>query len=371
MSEDFTKPIEVPAQLVLVLGSGGVGKTSTSAALGLALAQSGLRTAVITIDPAKRLAQALGLESLSNEPQRVFSEGPGYLDALWLDARTAFADLVRRHIKNEAIVSRILSNRLFNIIQEQLGGIEEYLSVERLLRLGASGDYDVCVLDTPPSRHALDFIESPRHLLKFFDDGILKIFLKDDETPKGGFFSKLVRSTKGQALDVFKKFLGSHFMGELSAMLNETRPVHQALRQTAIGAEAWVQREDTRILLVTLPEQYPIEEAHLLGKEILAHDMHKADIVLVNRCLPREVPADLAPLRAALGAASSEALIAQHQSQNLNVETLGANLQDYARDWVRIPRYSSSQLDLATLARIGKDILTQWEQTGQKPFSKN
>lgn len=371
MSEDFTTPIEVPAQLVLVLGSGGVGKTSSSAALGLALAQSGLRTAVITIDPARRLAQALGLQSLSNEPQRVFTEGKGHLDALWLDSRTAFTDLVKRHIKNEGIVNRIISNRLFKIIQEQLGGIEEYLSVERLLRLGASGEYDVCVLDTPPSRHALDFIESPRHLLKFFDDGILKIFLKDEETPKGGFFSKLVRSTKSQALEIFKKFLGNRFMGELSSMLNETRPVHQALRQTALGAEAWVGRDDTRIILVTLPEQYPIEEAHLLGKEILAHDMHKADIVLLNRCLPREVPTDLGPIKAALGEASSEALIAQHKAQNLNIAALGANLPDYALGWVRIPRYSSSQLDLATLTLIGKDILAQWEQTGQTPFSKN
>jgi|GEM_PF-1203117 len=368
---DTTRKID--SQLVLVLGSGGVGKTSSSAALGLALSERGLRTAVITIDPAKRLAQALGLESLSNEPQRVVTHGAGYLDALWLDSRTAFTDLVRRHVKNETLANRVLKNRLFNIIQEQLGGIEEYLSVERLLRLGGSGDYDVCVLDTPPSRHALDFIESPRHLLKFFDDSILKIFLKDDESPQssGGFFSKIFRSTKGQAIEIFKKFLGNRFMGELSSLLAESRPVHQALRDTARGAEEWVRQDNTRILLVTLPEQYPIAEAHLLGKEILAYGMHKADLVVLNRCLPEEAPSNTEPLTAAIGEAATQALLKQHASQNENVAQLGAQLHDYARNWVRVPRHSSSQLDLTTLTSIGKDILRQWEQTGQTPFSKN
>ncbi len=364
-------PTKVDAQLVLVLGSGGVGKTSNSAALGLALAERGFRTAVITIDPAKRLAQALGLDSLSNDPQRVVTHDKGHLDALWLDSRTAFSDLIKRHVKNEALAARVLNNRLFNIIQEQLGGIEEYLSVERLLRLGGSGNYDVCVLDTPPSRHALDFIESPRHLLKFFDDGILKIFLKDDEAPSSGFFTKIFRSTKGQALEIFRKFLGNRFMSELSSLLAESRPVHQALRDTALGAEAWVKRDDTRILLVTLPELYPIDEAHLLGKEILAHGMHKADLLILNRCLPSDIPADLAPLRASIGEAATTALKAQHEAQIKHVTELGAALPDYARDWVRVPRHSSSQLDLPTLSAIGKDILIQWEQSGQTPFSKN
>jgi anion-transporting ArsA/GET3 family ATPase len=368
---DYQAPKNVKSQLVLVLGSGGVGKTSSSAALGLALAERGLRTAVITIDPARRLAQALGLETLSNDAQRVVTHEKGSLDALWLDSRTAFSDLVRRHVKSDALAERVIRNRLFNIIQEQLGGIEEYLSIERLLRLGGSGDYDVCVLDTPPSRHALDFIESPRHLLKFFDDGILKIFLTDDETESGGFFKKLIKGTKAQALEIFKKFLGQRFMGELSSLLAETRPVHQALRDTALGVEAWVRREDTRTLLVTLPEQYPIEEAHLLGKEVLAHEMQKADLLVLNRCLPSETPADLAPLEKAIGPAAAAALVAQQKTQNKHIEKLSTQIHDYARDWVRIPRYSSLQLDLGTLTTLGKDILQQWEQTGQKPFSKN
>jgi anion-transporting ArsA/GET3 family ATPase len=365
-------PDEVPAQLVLVLGSGGVGKTSSSAALGLALAERGFRTVVITIDPAKRLAQALSLETLSNEAQRVTTHESGYLDALWLDSRTAFSDLIHRHIKNETLATQVTNNRLFRIIQEQLGGIEEYLSVERLLRLGTSGNYDICVLDTPPSRHALDFIESPRHLLKFFDDSILRIFLADDEaTAQGGFFKKIFRSTKGRALDVFKKFLGQRFMGELSSLLAKSRPVHQALRDTAHGAEAWVKREDTRTLLVSLPEQYPIEEAHLLGKEILAHGMHKADLLVLNRCLPQKIPTDISPLKAALGEESAETLALQHRNQMNNIAELDSNLRDYALHEIKVPRYSSSQLDLTTLASIGKDILQKWEQTGQTPFSKN
>jgi anion-transporting ArsA/GET3 family ATPase len=361
----------VHSQLFLVLGSGGVGKTSCSAALGLALAHRGYRTVVITIDPAKRLAQALGLDSLSNEAQRVLQTEKGHLDALWLDSKTAFTDLVKRQIKNEALANKILNNRLFKIIQEQLGGIEEYLSVEKLLGLGSSGEYDICVLDTPPSRHALDFIESPKHLLKFFDDSVLKIFLSDDEEKPKGFFSKIFSSTRTQALEIFKRFLGQKFMSDLAEMLANSRPVHDALRETAHGVEAWVRREDTRSILVSLPEKYPLEEAYLLGKEILAHEMHKANLLLINRCLPSTLPHDPSLLMQALGNECAQHLIDQHKTQSDLIQSVEEEISSYAQGLACLSRFSNSKMNLDTLTEIGKDLLQQWEQKEPSIFLKN
>lgn len=360
------------SRLILVLGSGGVGKTSTSAALGLALAQKGFRCAVITIDPAKRLAQALGLETLSIEPQRVFESDNAYLDALWLDSKSAFTDLVNRQIKNPELVEKILNNRLFKIIQDQLGGIEEYLSIDRLLRLGQSGLYDICILDTPPSRHALDFIESPRHLLKFFDDSVLKIFIGEAPEDKSkNVFSRLFQSTRSQALEIFKKFLGASFMGELSKLLTQSRPVHDSLLRTATDAEAWVKESSTLSILVSTPEQYPLEEAHLLSSELLAHDLHKADLLLLNRCLPTDpIPPDL-DLKKLLGAPSFEHLQTQHQKQTELIGKLKTELTKYALHSVYLPRFSNSKMSLSTLNTLGKDLITQWETARPNLFSTN
>lgn len=365
------------SKLILVLGSGGVGKTSVSAALGLALADKGFRCVVITIDPAKRLAQALGLEALSNDPQRVYESADsnpankGSLDALWLDSKSAFTDLVRRQISNPDLAQKILDNRLFKIIQEQLGGIEEYLSVDRLLRLGSSGDYDICILDTPPSRHALDFIESPRHLLKFFDDSILKIFLKEEDEKPKGFFSKIFSGTKGQALEIFKKFLGGKFMNELQTLLAQTRPVHESLRRTASLVEKWVQQDSSYSVLVSLAEQYPTQEAKLLSKELISHGMHKADILVINRCLPPELPQDTSKIEKLLGSASFQQLKEQHQTQNEIIQSVKKDIQNYAQNSARLPRFSNSNMNLSTLSHLGKELISQWETVKPTLFSKN
>lgn len=363
------------SRLILVLGSGGVGKTSTSAALGLALAQRGFRCAVITIDPAKRLAQALKLEALSNDPQRVYEDASsghqGSLDALWLDSKSAFTELVRRQIKSPELAQKILDNRLFKIIQEQLGGIEEYLSIDRLLRLGSSGDYDICILDTPPSRHALDFIESPRHLLKFFDDSILRIFLKDEDENSSGFFAKIFSGTRHQALEIFKKFLGQKFMGELSTLLSQSRPVHDSLRRTAEAAEAWIKESHNLSILVSLPERYPIEEAYLLSKELLAHEMRKADLLLLNRCLPEMAPEPTQEIETLLGKEAYAHLLDQHQAQTELLRDIQSKIHTYAQNLVRLPRFSNSNMNLSTLRELGKELIRQWETSKPMLFSKN
>jgi anion-transporting ArsA/GET3 family ATPase len=361
------------ARLFLVLGSGGVGKTTSAAAMAMALGERGLRSVVLTIDPAKRLAQALGLESLSNTPQLVksFANG-GSVHALWLDARTAFSELVVRYVKDEAKARKILDNRLFKIVQGQLGGIEEYLSIEKVLGLGECGDFDICVLDTPPSRHALDFLESPRHLLRFFDDGILKVFLSGDpsEAKQRGWFSRLLDSGRTQGLEIFKNFLGKTFMNELADLLEQTRPVHTALKRTAIGMESWVRRSDTRIALVSLLEAYPLDEARLLSSELLAHELPAAQLLLLNKALPEAAPPPLEVCTQALGPAAAQALINRHETQTrLKAEISARGPRTQAR--VLVPRSSVRSMDTERLLEIGKGILSKWESQEPQLFSKN
>ncbi len=362
------------SQLILVLGAGGVGKTSCSASIGLGLAEKGLKCVVITIDPAKRLAQALGLESLSNEAQKIVShENGGLMDALWLDNKSAFRELIYRKISTPKLAETILENRLFKIIQEQLGGIEEYLAVDKLLTLGSSGKYDVCILDTPPSRHALDFIESPEHLLKFFDESVLKLFLKDDsdETQKKNLWERFFTSTKQQTLEIFKKFLGKGFMGELSSLLTQSRPVHDSLRETAQGVKEWVRQKNTKSILVSLPEDYPLAEAHLLSSELRAHEIGKANLLIMNRVLPEASTPPYEECIKYLGQEAAINLIAKHDSQQRVIEGLEKILPQIAAAKIHLPPFSHSKMDLNLLRNLGKEILEKWQSQDQTYFSTN
>jgi len=364
----------VSSQLFIVLGSGGVGKTTTAAALALSFAENGKRAVVITVDPAKRLAQALGLSSLSNEPKEVirFDNG-GSLSALWLDTRTAFDGLVRRYGSSLNNVEKILQHRLFKIIQNQLGGVEEYLGVERVLTLGKSGDYDVCVLDTPPSRHALDFLESPRHLLRFFDESILKVFMNHKDEPQHGFFKRVLQSGKAQALEVFKSFLGGSFLGELAELLQNFQPVQKALVETAEEIESWVKMKSTRFITVSLLEAYPLDEARLLEIELDARELARPHLRVLNKCLPSAPPPSFAVLAEALNVEVAESLLERYKIQ----QQLRMKLKDDGHMKIygpkaiaEVPRYSIRQLKREHLLGMGKGILDSWLQQDPMLFSK-
>lgn len=368
--------MKVSAQLMVVLGAGGVGKTTSAAALALAGAERGLRTAVITVDPAKRLAQALGLQSLSNEAREVvrFASG-GSLSALWLDTRAALAGLVEQHAKNIGDSRKILDHRLFKILQSQLGGIEEYLGVEKVLALGRSGEFDLCVLDTPPSRHALDFIDSPQHLLRFFDEGILRLFLNQSDEPAEsvGFMKKLFNTGKSQALEIFKGFLGKTFLQELAELLTGLKPVQEALKETARHIDEWVKDPSTRFITVSLLERFPLEEAHLLEVELDARGLGSTDLRILNRCLPQTTPPDLSDLQKALGAPLAQDLLKNFTAQTqlrqwLATESRFKNFPPRAR--AEVPRYSPHELNRENLLQMGKRILSQWQEQEAKIFSK-
>jgi anion-transporting ArsA/GET3 family ATPase len=363
----------VGAQLIVVVGAGGVGKTTTAASLALAAADRGLRSVVITVDPARRLAQALGLDQLTNHPRPVaeFPSG-GRLSALWLDPRSAFDDLVRKYAGSERGAERILSNRLFRIIQGQLGGIEEYLGVEKVLSLGQSGEFDICILDTPPSRHALDFLESPRHLIRFFDDTVLNTFIRAEEPEAAptGLFRKIMRSGKAQAIETFKGFLGKTFLSEMSELLSNLKPVHRVFTETAEQIETWTRSPRCRIVGVSLYEPYPIDEIRLLGLELESRGLSKPHVLVLNKALPVKEPASMRDaLRASLGEAAASGLIERHALQG-RLRTKVSAQKLFSNAVAEVLRYSGRELDRDQLLKMGRIVFEAWEPRDPEFFSK-
>lgn len=355
-------------QLVAVLGAGGVGKTTTSAAIALGLADQGMRVALITVDPAKRLAQALGLETLSNDPKRVFeSTNQGLVDALWIDPESALRDLVFRQTRSTADAEFILNNRLFKILQTQLGGIEDYLGVEKILFLKNSNKYDVCVLDTPPSRHALDFLESPGHLLRFFDESVLRFFMAQSESEKTdqgfsgfGFIKKALGFGKSQALEIFKNFLGNSFLLELGTLLAALKPVHAFFTQTARDIESWVTSSNSHFVIVSTPETYPADEGRLISHEISVRGFGKPKVYIFNKCFPPDPP----PLEnrrfKKLGTEFAENLRKAYQNQVRVLENFRNSTHEAESPLIYLPRFSVRQLTRNQLMYLGREILKTW-----------
>jgi anion-transporting ArsA/GET3 family ATPase len=166
------------AEVIVCCGTGGVGKTTTAAALGLQAAANGRRAVVVTIDPAKRLADAMGLpDGLTNEPARLDVPGPGELSALMLDTAATFDGLVMANAANPAQAERILSNAFYRNIAGSLSGTQEYMAAERLHALHADERFDLVVVDTPPTRTALDFLDAPGTLSRFLGHPLFKMLM--------------------------------------------------------------------------------------------------------------------------------------------------------------------------------------------------
>ena len=179
-------------EICICAGSGGVGKTTTSAAIALGMAARGLKVCVLTIDPAKRLADSLGLEELGNEATRVNPEllsdhldnGDGELWAMMLDAKETFDALVARHAEDAEARDRVLNNRIYQQISNALAGSQEYMAMEKLFELHSEGRFDLLVLDTPPSRNVLDFLDAPKRLTQFIEGRSLQIFIRPSDQRK-------------------------------------------------------------------------------------------------------------------------------------------------------------------------------------------
>jgi anion-transporting ArsA/GET3 family ATPase len=274
-------------RVCICAGSGGVGKTTTSAALALGLARRGQKVAVVTIDPAKRLAGSLGLRAIDGEPRRVDPdllaahgvELRGELWAMTLDVKRTFDDLIARLAPDQRAREQVLSNRIYHELSSAVSGSQEFTAVAKLYELDQTGDFDVIVLDTPPSRNALDFLDAPARLTQFLDGRALRAFL----TP-GGFAARFVGRGTGLVLAMFSRVTGIDLFGDLSTFFRslEVTGLTDSFSESAHGVESLLRDPASAFLIVTSPEPEPSQEAIFLAAKLSEAGMARSGLI-VNR----------------------------------------------------------------------------------------
>jgi len=264
-------------RLVVVCGPGGVGKTTTSAAFGLAAARRGRKALVITIDPAKRLGEALGEEGLGNEPRQVPPEIidpsgklPGELWALMLNQEETADALIRRSAADEESAQRVLENRIYRVLAGALASTE-YMAVERLYHLYSGGDFDLCVLDTPPSKNALDFLDAPQWAARVLDKRIIHWFLRtagrhaEDEE---GLAAALMVRTAMIVADLLGRLLGREFYEELVEFFDAFAEISGHLKDHSEEVDALLRKPSTTYFVACSPEQGAIEESIRMARAL-------------------------------------------------------------------------------------------------------
>jgi anion-transporting ArsA/GET3 family ATPase len=275
-------------RILVVCGSGGVGKTTTAAALALRAALAGRRALVCTIDPSRRLATSLGLGALSGRPRLLdlsrLGGAPGTLHAVTLDPRSTFDALVERYAKDEAAKERILGNRFYREVSAALAGSHEYMAMEKLLELAADERYDLVVLDTPPTRHALDFLETPDRLLSFLDASILRYFLRPYFVA-GRLTLKVATKTGALALKLADRFLGLRFLEDLSEFFLAFESMYDGFKERAGKVYALLRDERSGFVLVASPSRAALGEALYLHGRLEEKGMPFVALV-VNRVHP-------------------------------------------------------------------------------------
>jgi anion-transporting ArsA/GET3 family ATPase len=272
-------------RIVICAGSGGVGKTTTSAALAMGLAAGGLRVAVVTIDPARRLANSLGLDELGNEPRLVAADRfaghgiamEGELWAMMLDPKRTFDDLVARLAPDAAAREDVLSNRIYQQLSGAVAGSQEFTAVAKLYELDRSGAYDVLVLDTPPSRNALDFLDAPDRLTGFLEGRALRVFLAPT-----GLAAKVAAAGTSVVFSVLRRLTGVDLLDDLSVFFRALGGLIDGFKERAEGVKALLSDPATTFLIVTSPEREPVEEAIFFRGKLADHGMPFGGLV-VNR----------------------------------------------------------------------------------------
>lgn len=269
------------AEVLVCCGTGGVGKTTTAAALGMQAARMGRRAVVVTIDPAKRLADALGVPGgLSNEPERIDLDAPGELWALMLDTASTFDGLVRANAADEVQAERILANGFYRNIAGSLSGTQEFMAAERLHALHADPRFDLVIVDTPPTRHALDFLDAPGTIGRFLDHPLFKLLMMP--TRRG---MKVLNLATQPILRTIGKVVGGDVLSDAVAFFQAFTGMETGFRERADDVHALLHSQVTRFVLVASPRADTIEEATWFAGRL--HEAHLAvHAVIVNRCTP-------------------------------------------------------------------------------------
>jgi len=266
-------------RIVVCCGSGGVGKTTTAAALALRAAeQHGRRTVVLTIDPARRLAQALGLVELDNAPRPVKGVTGGELQAMMLDMKRTFDEVVLAHTDAKR-AEEIFANPFYQAMSTTFSGTQEYMAMEKLGQLRAREEWDLIVVDTPPSRSALDFLDAPARLARFLDGRMLRLLLAPARAGGRSMFN-LVTASFGVFSKAVQRILGAQLLTDLSGFIAALDSMFGGFRERAEQTYRVLQDRETAFLVVAVPERDAIREAAYFARRLSEERMPLAGLVL-------------------------------------------------------------------------------------------
>jgi anion-transporting ArsA/GET3 family ATPase len=359
-------------KVAICAGSGGVGKTTTSAAIATGLAARGARVVVLTIDPAKRLADSLGLKELGNEPRQVDPklldragcEMDGELWAMMLDAKATFDELVRKNAPDEETRDRILENPIYRRLSTALAGSQEYMAMEKLYEIHQEGRYDFLVLDTPPSRNALDFLDAPRRLMQFIEGRGMQMFMKPT-----GLATKVVGRGSSMALGVLKKVVGFDLLSDLQEFFQAFSGMVDGFQERAKRVNELLADPATSFLVVCGPAGEPIDEAVYFHRKLVEANLPVGGVI-VNKVHYQangangEVASELRDLldddlaeRVAANFADYQAL-AERDAKN--IDRLARELD--AKRVIRVPYLDEDVHDLEGLLQINRYLFASAEE---------
>jgi anion-transporting ArsA/GET3 family ATPase len=343
-------------RVLVCAGPGGVGKTTAAAAIGLGMARRGCRALVVTIDPARRLAGALGMRELAQAVTRVDLaaigvEADGELWATMLDPKATFDDLVRRQAPTPEAAERILANRIYGQISSAGSGAHEYMAVERLYELHRADRFDLIILDTPPTHNALDFLDAPTRVTRFVEGRALR-FLVRPGVRAGGFGLRALGNAPAMAFALIERLVGTPLISEVGEFAAAFDGMYEGFRDRAQEAAAVLASPQTAFLVVTVPQHEPIADAERFWRVLEERDLPFGGVV-VNKVHPDE-----AALAGRSPAALRAATDAELAASGLEDEGLRRRAVDNLLHYVALAGRDRAEIErLAT--RLGGDALLE------------
>jgi anion-transporting ArsA/GET3 family ATPase len=293
-------------RIIVCCGSGGVGKTTTAAALGLRAAERGRHVVVLTVDPARRLAQSMGLTSLDNTPRPVplpdgHGEAGGSLHAMMLDMKRTFDEIVETHSDPDR-AAQILANPFYQSLSSSFAGTQEYMAMEKLGQLRRADEWDLIVVDTPPSRSALDFLDAPQRLSRFLDGRLIRLLTAPTRVSSRAYL-KVVNAWVGMATGAVTKVLGTQLLRDVQTFVAALDTMFGGFRERAEDTYRLLQTPGTAFLVIATPEPDALREASYFVERLSQDRMPLAGLIL-----NRVHPSPAARLSAARSLAAAEAL---------------------------------------------------------------
>jgi anion-transporting ArsA/GET3 family ATPase len=362
-------------RVIITVGAGGVGKTTSAAALSVAAARRGKRVLCLTIDPARRLAESLGIAAMSTEaveidPARFREAGvelTGSLTVMMLDTKHTFDELVVKYSSTKEHAESLLSNKLYKYVSTSLAGTQEYMAMEKLIAVKDDPRYDLIVLDTPPTANALDFLDAPERMMDALDSAAMKYFVEAFQ--KSGKLSlNILARSAAIVLKTIGKITGGTFLNDLAQFISELNDLFGGFKQRAALVQKTLRANDVAFVLVTSPAPMSIQEVLFFSDRLEEHGMPRGTF-LVNRfrlppasagmaVAPADVLAAVTAKRLTLDDDAPERLLRAHADASklaaldaLHVRALGERVRNSV-PIVRVPELASDVHDIRLLAQL-------------------